>query len=66
MTKDLKARLSKLQYEVTQNAGTERPFTGKFYREDREGDYRCICCDHILLDHTMKFDSGCGWPAFYT
>ena len=49
MTKDLKAKLSKLQYEVTQNAGTERPFTGKFYREDREGDYRCICCDHILF-----------------
>ncbi len=53
-----------LQYSITQNAGTERPFTGTYNQHNETGDYLCACCDSVLFDDKGKFDSGCGWPSF--
>jgi len=58
-------RLTDLQYFVTREAGTERPNTGAHNLEVRDGDYHCICCDHLLFTSEMKFLSQCGWPAFH-
>lgn len=63
---ELRERLTPTQYEVTQNAGTERAFTGEYYDTKDEGTYKCIVCDEALFTHEMKYDSGCGWPSFYT
>ena len=60
------AALSEISYYVTQQNGTERPFTGALNKEYRPGDYHCIVCDTKLFTDQMKFDSGCGWPAFHT
>ena len=57
--------LTKLQYQVTRKGATERPFTGEYNDEKRIGIFECICCGHQLFDSTSKYDSGCGWPAFY-
>ncbi len=53
-----------LQYQVTQQAGTERPFTGTYNQHSETGDYLCACCDSVLFDNKGKFDSHCGWPSF--
>jgi len=60
----LKERLSDEAYSVTQDQGTERPFTGEYWNKFDQGDYHCICCDAILFSSESKFDSGCGWPSF--
>lgn len=60
----LRSKLTKEQFEVTQNKGTERPFTGKFVDHKKDGTYHCICCDAELFSSTHKFDSGSGWPSF--
>ncbi|KAK7602915.1 hypothetical protein V9T40_006889 [Parthenolecanium corni] len=61
---ELKKRLTPLQYHVTQEKGTERPFTGKYNKTYDKGTYCCIVCDIPLFSSDTKFDSGCGWPAF--
>ena len=61
-----KKRLSPLAYRVTRKGATERPFSGEYYLEKRNGDYHCVCCDQLLFTSEMKYDSGCGWPAFHT
>ena len=61
-----RSRLTPLQYHVTREGGTERPGTGSLNMEDRDGDYFCICCGNLLFTSQMKYDSGCGWPAFHT
>ena len=58
-------QLSDLAYRVTRKGDTERPYTGKYYLEERNGKYFCICCNHLLFTSEMKYHSGCGWPAFY-
>ena len=59
-------RLSSLAYRVTRNGGTERPYSGEHYLEERNGNYFCICCNHLLFTSEMKYHSGCGWPAFHS
>lgn len=63
---DLRERLTPEQYEVTQNGGTERAFTGAYWDTKDAGVYRCVVCDEALFDSDTKFDSGTGWPSFFT
>lgn len=65
LKKNLKERLTPLQYHVTQEAGTERPFTGKYNKFYEKGTYVCVVCKQDLFSSDTKYDSGCGWPAFY-
>jgi len=62
---DLRDKLTQEQYQVTQNAATERPFTGKYVDHKGDGSYRCICCDTSLFSSDHKYDSGSGWPSFW-
>jgi len=61
---ELKSRLSKEQYHVTQKAGTERAFTGEYHDTKTKGTYHCVVCDEALFDSEKKYDSGTGWPSF--
>jgi peptide-methionine (R)-S-oxide reductase len=63
--KDRQQKLSPMQYHVTQEAGTEAPFTGEYHDCKREGIYRCVVCGKELFASAAKFDSGTGWPSFY-
>ena len=60
-----KNHLSQEQFEVTQNCGTEPPFSGELLYEKREGIYSCVVCDISLFESDTKFESGTGWPSFY-
>ena len=61
----LRERLTDEQYHVTQQAGTERPFTGKYVDHKADGTYHCVCCDTPLFSSEHKYDSGSGWPSFW-
>ena len=60
-----KKLLDQESYRVTRQAGTERPFTGKFWDFNEDGIYKCICCGTNLFESDSKFDAGCGWPSFF-
>ena len=62
--KELKERLSSLAWHVTQEAGTERPFTGEFWDHFAQGRYDWVVCGTELFESTDKFHSDCGWPSF--
>jgi peptide-methionine (R)-S-oxide reductase len=62
---DLKKRLTPLQYSVTQEAATERPFTGAYWDNHESGSYRCVVCGETLFESKVKYDSRSGWPSFY-
>ena len=62
---NLRERLSPLQFDVTQHAGTERAFTGEYWDCHDDGVYHCIVCDAPLFSSDTKFESGSGWPSFY-
>ena len=63
--KGLRARLTADQMHITQEKGTEQPFTGKYHDSKSAGTYICVCCGVPLFDSTTKFDSGSGWPSFW-
>ncbi len=60
----LKKHLSPLQYEVTQNAATERPFANEYFDKFEDGIYVDITTGEPLFISADKFESGCGWPSF--
>ena len=62
---ELRGRLTPMQYEVTQKAGTERAFSGIYWDTKDDGTYHCIVCDQALFSSDTKYDSGSGWPSFY-
>lgn len=62
--KDLRARLTDEQYRITQQNGTEAPFSGEYYNHKEKGMYQCVVCGQELFSSNTKFDSHSGWPSF--
>ena len=57
--------LSPVQFNILREKGTERPYTGEYDKFFEEGTYYCAACNTELFTSKTKFNSGCGWPAFY-
>lgn len=57
--------LTPIQFEVTRQKGTERPFTGKHWNNKKDGIFTCVCCGQPLFDSQAKFESGTGWPSYF-
>ena len=62
--KELRMKLSPIQYEVTQNEGTERPFSNESWNNKRAGIYVDVVSGEPLFSSLDKYDSGTGWPSF--
>ena len=62
---DLKNKLSDLAFKVTQEGGTEPPFSGEYNNLYASGKYVCVCCGFPLFSSKNKFNSKSGWPSFY-
>ncbi|KAJ4977179.1 hypothetical protein NE237_002285 [Protea cynaroides] len=60
-----KKRLTAEQFYITRQKGTERAFTGEYWKTKTQGNFHCICCDTPLFESSTKFDSGTGWPSYY-
>jgi peptide-methionine (R)-S-oxide reductase len=61
---ELKERLTPLQWQVTQEQGTERAFTGEYWDCHVDGTYECVVCGAPLFSSESKYESGSGWPSF--
>jgi len=59
------AELSPEQYRVLRQKGTEAPFSGEYDHSFEPGTYHCAGCGAVLFASDTKYDSGCGWPAFF-
>lgn len=64
-SENLKKRLTPEQFHVTQEKGTEAPFSGEYCSMKESGTYKCVVCGEVLFQSDTKFDSGSGWPSFY-
>ncbi|MDP4039501.1 MAG: peptide-methionine (R)-S-oxide reductase MsrB [Candidatus Pacearchaeota archaeon] len=65
MEEKWKRKLTKVQYRVLAEKGTEIPFTSKFVKHSEKGKYICVACGNVLFDSETKFNSYCGWPSFW-
>lgn len=63
-TEEQLVKLTPEQRKVTQEGGTERPFSNAYWDEKRAGTYACVVCGTPLFSSTDKYDSGTGWPSF--
>jgi peptide-methionine (R)-S-oxide reductase len=60
-----RAELTPEQYRVLREKGTERAFSGEYDHTFEPGTYHCAGCGATIFESETKYDSGCGWPAFY-
>ena len=60
-----KEKLTKEQYYILREKGTERAFTGKYWDNKKEGEYKCAGCGQNLFSSETKYESGTGWPCFF-
>lgn len=61
-----RAMLGEEEYDVTRHAATEAPYSGRYWDHHEHGIYTCVCCNTPLFASDSKFDSGCGWPSYFT
>ena len=61
-----KSSLDEKTYNITRKSETEKPYTGKYLHEKTKGIYCCACCGNQLFSSDTKFDSGTGWPSFFS
>ena len=62
----IKKKLKKEQHHICREKGTEQAFSGKYWNLKDKGIYYCICCESQLFSSSTKFDSGTGWPSFFS
>lgn len=60
-----KKLLNPEQFQITRKKGTERAYTGKYYKFKDKGIFKCACCGNELFDSETKYESYSGWPSFW-